>query len=537
MWSSGFFSWSICFLNKGTFREDHIKRLRWFYSVSHKDIGTLYFLFGFWAGLVGAALSAIIRFQLSSGGCEFLVEHFYNVIVTGHGLVIVFFMAIPIIIGGFGNWLIPLLRGSADMAFPRLNNFSFWLIPFSFLLLVLRIFLEGVGTGWTVYPPLVLRDYSNSFSVELGIFSLHIAGVSSIAGSVNYITTGIKGHPVSLKLEHVHLYVWSLVATAVILILAVPVLAGGLTILLTDRNFNTGFFVVSSGGDPVLFQHLFWFFGHPEVYILILPGFGLISFILMQYSWKTKVFGLIGIIFAIFAIAFLGFVVWAHHIYTVGLDVDSRAYFSAATILIAVPTGVKIFSWLATLYGGNIKLEGSLVWVAGFLFLFTVGGLTGLVLSRASIDICIHDSYYVVAHFHYTLSMGVVFSIFAGFFHFFPYFTGITINTRYVSSHFLITFIGVNLTFFPIHFLGLIGIPRRYFDYIDSFEFLNELSSIGSSISLGGVLIFFFLVWESFVSLRPVIFWGIKGVSLIPLTSFPAHGHTHKEVSSVFSLL
>lgn len=421
------------------------------------------------------------------------------------------------------------------MTFPRLNNFSFWLVPGAFIFLLFRAFLDGVGTGWTVYPPLVLRDYSSSFSVEFGIFSLHVAGVASIAGAVNYVTSSVVGRGKGIFLQNVSLYVWALLVTAIMLILSLPVLAGGLTMLLTDRNFNTGFFVVSSGGDPVLFQHLFWFFGHPEVYILVLPGFGLISFILTHFSFKRKPFGIVGIVFAIFAIGFLGFVVWAHHIYTVGIDIDSRAYFSAATILIAVPTGVKIFSWLSTVFGRNLKWDGSFVWAIGFLFLFTVGGLTGLILARASLDICMHDSYYVVAHFHYTLSIGVVFSIFAGFVHFFSFFAGVAFSNKIVIINFLVIFLGVNLTFFPIHFVGVMGIPRRYFDYSDLFEFYNEVSRLGSVISLIGVGIWCWMLWECFVEIRPSLFWFVGSSFSGMEKSHPVRGHTFFELSSVFT--
>lgn len=502
-------------------------------SVNHKDIGTLYLLFGIYAGLVGGGISVLIRLQLSGPGNNFLVDHIYNVIITGHGLVMIFWFIMPVLIGGFGNWLIPLYCGTKDIAFPRLNNLSFWITLVSFVFVALSLFLEGVGTGWTVYPPLSLRGFRNSFSADFGILSLHVSGAASIMGSINFITTVFRCRAKSIPLRQVSLYLWALLTTAVILVLSLPVLAGGLTMLLCDRNFNTNFFVTENGGDVILWQHLFWFFGHPEVYIIILPGFGLVSAILIQCTGKRGAFGHTAMVFAILCIGFIGFVVWAHHMYTVGMDVDTRAYFTAATMVIAVPTGVKIFSWLATMYGINWKINPSIVWVVGFLYLFTVGGLTGLVLASASIDTALHDTYYVVAHFHYVLSLGAVFTAFLGFVHFFPIFTGFSLKPRLIYAHFWVMFVGVNLTFFPQHFLGVRGIPRRVFDYTIGMSLYNSLSSLGSVISLFSVVIFAYMVWESLMSERAVIFSIRAGAAPVLNSSSPLDFHTFMEGPSV----
>lgn len=506
---------------------------RWLFSTNHKDIGTLYLLLSVIGGLVGGLFSVLMRAQLASpGGTLFngvLGDyHLYNVVLTGHAILMVFFMIMPALMGGFGNWFVPLMIGAPDMAFPRLNNISFWMLFFSLLLVVISVFVDGgAGTGWTVYPPLSLIAAHPGAAVDLAIFSLHLAGISSILGSVNFIVTILNMRCKGMTLMKMPLFVWSVLITAMIIIVVIPVLGGTITMLLTDRNFGTAFFRVEGGGDPILYQHLFWFFGHPEVYVIIMPAFGIISEVVQTFSRK-KIFGYSAMVGAMVGIAAVGMIVWAHHMFIAGVDFKTAAYFSTATMIVGVPTGVKIFSWLATMWGGSITITSPMLFACGFIFMFLCGGVTGIVLSSAAIDRVVHDTYYVVAHFHYVMSIAVLFGAFSAFYYWFPKMSGYMHSERLAKMHFWLTFVGVNLTFMPQHFLGLAGMPRRIPDYPGHFAFWNKVSSYGAYISFTGALFFVFVIIHAFIRKQKALDnpWGDGAKTLEWTLPSPPPFHT-----------
>jgi len=493
---------------------------RWFMSTNHKDIGVLYLVVSALVGFIAVTFTIYMRLELMEPGVQFMCMegmrltaagigectpngHLWNVLITGHGILMMFFVVIPALFGGFGNYFMPLQIGAPDMAFPRMNNLSFWMYVAGTTLAICSVLAPGgndqlgSGVGWVLYPPLSVNE--GGMSMDLAIFAVHVSGASSILGAINMITTFLNMRAPGMTLFKVPLFSWSIFVTAWLILLPLPVLAGAITMLLTDRNFGTTFFDPAGGGDPILYQHILWFFGHPEVYIIVLPGFGLISHVIATFSRKP-VFGYLPMVWALIAIGALGFVVWAHHMYTVGMSLTQQSYFMLATMVIAVPTGVKVFSWIATMWGGSIEFKTPMLWAFGFLFLFTLGGVTGIVLSQAGVDRAYHDTYYVVAHFHYVMSLGAVFTIFAGIYFYFPKMTGRMIPEWAGKIHFWTMFIGSNLTFFPQHFLGRQGMPRRYIDYPEAFALWNKVSSYGAFLSFASFVFFFVVIIYAIVA-------------------------------------
>jgi len=521
--------------------------VRWFMSTNHKDIGTLYLIFAIIAGIIGGAISGMMRVELAQPGIQYLeiwsgetgnaALAMWNTLVTAHGLIMVFFMVMPAMIGGFGNWFVPLMIGAPDMAFPRMNNISFWLLVPAFLLLmgstqVMGANGYGSGTGWTLYAP--LSTQASGPATDMAILSVHLAGASSILGAINFITTIFNMRAPGMTLHKMPLFVWSVLVTAFLLLLALPVLAAAITMLLTDRNFGTTFFNAQGGGDPLLYQHLFWFFGHPEVYIMVLPGFGMVSQVIATFSRKP-IFGYLGMAYAMVAIGVVGFVVWAHHMFTVGLSLNMKLYFTAATMVIAVPTGIKIFSWIATMWGGSVSFKTPMLWALGFICMFTIGGVTGVVLANGGVDNYMHDTYYVVAHFHYVLSLGAVFAIFAGFYYWFGKMSGRMYNEFLGQVHFWVFFVGVNVLFFPMHFLGLDGMPRRVPDSPDAFSGYNDLATIGYMIMAASMAVFFInIIWSMFAGKRASgNYWGEGATTLEWTLSSPPPYHQFNKLPKI----
>ena len=465
--------------------------MRWVTTTNHKDIGSLYMWFAGIMFLVAGTMALIIRAELFQPGLQVVDPDFFNQMTTLHGLIMVFGVIMPAW-AGFANWQIPLMIGAPDMAFPRMNNWGFWVLPVAGFLLILSLFMPGgaVAGGWTMYPPLFIQG---GISYDMTIFAVHILGASSIMGSINIITTILNMRAPGMTLMKMPLFVWTWLITAYLLIATVPVLAGAVTMLLTDRNFDTHFFNAAGGGDPVMFQHIFWFFGHPEVYILILPAFGVVSQIIPTFARKP-LFGYASMVYATASIAILSFIVWAHHMFTVGMPAAAQLFFMYSTMLIAVPTGVKVFNWVATMWKGSMTFETPMLFAVAFVCLFTIGGFSGLVCAMTPVDIQVQDTYYVVAHFHYVLVSGALFAIIAGVYYWLPKWTGHMYNEKLGKLHFWLSVISMNITFFPMHFLGLAGMPRRYADYALQFAEFNMIASIGAFMFGFSQLIFLYLI-------------------------------------------
>ncbi|MGR3638721.1 cytochrome c oxidase subunit I [Alterinioella nitratireducens] len=536
---------------------DHDERsffTRWFMSTNHKDIGILYLFTAGFVGLISVAFTVYMRMELMEPGVQYMCAegarflggigaedcspngHLWNVMITYHGILMMFFVVIPALFGGFGNYFMPLMIGAPDMAFPRLNNLSYWMYVAGVSLGIASMLAPGgngqlgSGVGWVLYAPLSTREAG--VSMDFAIFAVHVSGASSILGAINIITTFLNMRAPGMTLHKTPLFPWSIFITAWLILLSLPVLAGAITMLLTDRNFNTGFFTPANGGDPILYQHLLWFFGHPEVYMIIVPGFGIISHVIATFS-KKPIFGYLPMVYAMVAIGALGFVVWAHHMYTVGMTLNQQAYFMVATMVIAVPTGIKIFSWIATMWQGSITFKTPMLFAIGFLFVFTVGGVTGIVLAQAGIDRAYHDTYYVVAHFHYVMSLGAVFCIFAGTYYWIGKMSGRQYPEFWGKVHFWLFFIGTNITFFPQHFLGRQGMPRRYIDYPDAFALWNWWSSIGAFIAFASFLLFIGIVFYTIFAGRKIeenAYWGEHAETLEWLLPNPPPEHTFEEL-------
>ncbi len=524
--------------------------VRWFMSTNHKDIGLLYIFTAGFVGFISVAFTVFMRLELMEPGVQHMClegarliaaatedctpnGHLWNVLITGHGILMMFFVVIPALFGGFGNYFMPLMIGAPDMAFPRLNNLSYWMYVTGTSLAVCSMLvpggnnLSGSGVGWVLYAPLSTTEAG--MSMDFAIFAVHVSGASSILGAINMITTFLNMRAPGMTLHKVPLFAWSIFVTAFLILLSLPVLAGAITMLLTDRNFGTTFFDAAGGGDPVLYQHLLWFFGHPEVYMIVVPGFGVISHVISTFS-KKPIFGYLPMVYAMVAIGALGFVVWAHHMYTVGMSLTQQTYFMLATMVIAVPTGIKIFSWIATMWGGSVSLKTPMLWAFGFLFLFTVGGVTGIVLSQAGLDRAYHDTYYVVAHFHYVMSLGAVFAIFAAVYYWIGKMSGRQYPEWAGQLHFITTFIGANITFFPQHFLGRQGMPRRYIDYPEQFALWNEVSSYGAFLTFASFVFFIGIVFYTILwgkKIEENAYWGEHADTLEWTLPNPPPAHTY----------